>query len=84
MDVLNGTVLKIYELLDDVVNGNGSMKVKVEGYGLTKAGSSGSGSGAIGGVAALNSSSGGSSYSGYGVNSTSVSGNIDLGGWIMV
>lgn len=85
VDILNTTVIKIYELLDDVAHGNGSFKVKVEGYGLTKAGSSGSGSGAQGGVAALNSLNGGSvGSSGNGINSESVSGNVDLGGWIMV
>lgn len=77
IDILNNTVLKIYELLDEVVNGNGSVRVKVEGYGLTKSNSSGS----MGGVAGLSGSGG---YSGSGVNSTSVTSNIDLGGWIMV
>jgi hypothetical protein len=88
VDVLNTTVLKIYELLDDVANGGGSFKVKIEGYGLTKAGGSGSGSGALAGVSALNSSSGGSNSSsgtaGSGVNSGGVSGSIDLGGWTMI
>lgn len=92
--VLNETVLKIYELLDDVAHGNGCFKVKVEGYGLTKAGTS---SGSIGGVNALNnlssnpnSSISGTSLSGSGssanlasggVNSAGISGSIDFGGW---
>ena len=86
IDAINVSVVKIYELLNDVAKGNNSLSVRVEGYGLTKAGGSGAGSGAQGGVAALNSSNGGnySSGSGGGINSSSVSGNIDLGGWIMV
>ena len=38
--VLNDTVIKIYELLDDVVSGKQSLKVKVEEYGLTRSGGS--------------------------------------------
>ena len=74
IDVINATVLKIYELLDDVANGNKSLRVKVESYGLTKAGSSG----ALGGVAGLGSSSS------SGVNSSDVGGNVNLGGWTMI
>lgn len=79
IDSINSTVLKIYELLDAVANGKSSLSVKVEGYGLTKANSSG---GSIGGVAALddtNNAIGASSLS-----SSSVSGNISLGGWTSV
>lgn len=82
IDSINTTVLKIYELLDDVANGNGSLRVRVEGYGLTKAGNSSSG--ALGGVAALNSANGINGFSGAGVNSSSVSGSIDIGSWIMI
>lgn len=94
VDVLNQTVLQIYELLNDIANGDKSFKVKVEGYGLTKAGSSGNG--ALGGVggAANNSgiggtsggstgSSGGGSLGGGSVNGGGVGGSIDLGGWTM-
>ena len=87
VDAINVSVVKIYELLNDVAKGNNSLSVRVEGYGLTKAGGSGAGSGAQGGVAALNSANGGSyssGSSGNGINSSSVSGNVDLGGWIMV
>ena len=49
LDSINTTVIKIYELLDDVANGNRSMRVKVESYGLTTS------TGALGGVSALGS-----------------------------
>ena len=77
---LNNTVLKIYELLDDVVHGTGAVRVKVEGYGLTKSSSSSS---SLGGVGALsnNSSSGSSNSMSGGVNSSSTSGSLSLGGW---
>ena len=91
---INTTVLKIYELLDDVAHGNSYFRVKVEGYGLTKAGSSSS---SLGGVSALDalsnssngsystsisgSSSGGSSLAAGGVNSGSASNSINFGGW---
>lgn len=92
VNVLNTTVLKIYELLDDVAHGGGCFRVKVDSYGLTKAGSSNS----IGGVGALGNlsdngsafggnqnSTSGSSLSGGGVNSGGFGGNIDFGGWTM-
>jgi hypothetical protein len=78
VDILNQTVIKIYELLDEVASGKSSFNVKVEGYGLTKAG----GSGAMGGVAGVLSGSGNSgSGGGSPTNSTSVSGSVDFGGW---
>lgn len=81
VDVLNTTVLKIYELLDDVAHGNSYFRVKVDDYGLTKTNSSG----AQGGVASLdgsNSSSGGTSSSGSSYSgSNGISGNVSLGGW---
>jgi hypothetical protein len=81
IDTINTTVLKIYELLDGVTSGKSSFKVTVEGYGLTKAGSSGAGSGAMAGVAGLNSANGGNTST----SSTSgIGGNIDIGNWIMV
>jgi len=87
VDILNTTVIKIYELLDDVAHGNGSFTVKVDGYGLTKASSGG----AIGGVGGLSGGSGGTGGSSGGsaggslgsANSSSVSGSVDLGGWTM-
>ena len=85
IDSINTTVLKIYELLDDVANGKSSLKVKVEGYGLTRAGSSGAGSAAMGGVAGLNSANGGNmSTSSGSFSSSGIGGNIDIGNWIMV
>lgn len=78
VDVLNQTVIKIYELLENVAAGKNTFKVQVEGYGLTKAGSGG----AQGGVAGLGGSQGGSSGSkGLGVNSSGVSGSVDFGSW---
>lgn len=38
IDILNTSVVKIYELLDDVVHGNSSFRVNVDNYGLTKTG----------------------------------------------
>jgi hypothetical protein len=92
INVLNATVLKIYELLDDVAHGSGCFRVKVDSYGLTKAGSS-SVQGGVGALDSLGSesplgssvnsySSGGSNLSGGGVNSGGLSGgSIDFGGW---
>lgn len=90
VNVLNNTVLKIYELLDEVAHGSDSFKVQVEGYGLTKSGSNKALSKALGGTdylsdSASSGSSGSTSSSGGlssgGVNSTGVSGHISLGGW---
>jgi hypothetical protein len=78
IDSINETVLKIYELLDDVANGGSCLKVKVEGYGLTKAG--GGSVSALAGVSALNSLSNGGGGSNDAL-STSIGGNISLGGW---
>lgn len=61
VDVLNMYVLKMYELLDDVVSGKRNFTVKVAGYGLTK---SGNASNALGGVNGLLSNSSGSTSSG--------------------
>jgi hypothetical protein len=71
--IINTTVLKIYELLDDVVRGNSSLSVKVEGYGLTKANTASKlSSGAIGGIdGVVNNMSASLSNS-----STSISGNF--------
>jgi hypothetical protein len=79
VNVLNETVIKIYELLDDVASGKSCFKVKIEGYGLTKAGSS-SGS-ALGGASGAG-SLGGSSGSGVS-NSSGLGGNVDIGNWTM-
>jgi hypothetical protein len=87
VDVLNQTVIKMYELLEEVASGKSSFSVKVEGYGLTKAGS---GSGPIAGVNALdslssginnNSSNSSSGLSGGGVNSGGLGGSVSLSGW---
>ena len=86
IDTINATVLKIYELLDDVAHGNSYFRVKVEGYGLTKAGNSGS---SIGGVNALDSlgssinsqSNSSAGLSSGGVNSGGLGGSVSLSGW---
>lgn len=83
VDVLNQTVIKIYELLDEVASGKSSFSVKVEGYGLTRAGST------LGGVAALtagtagssNSNNSGNSISGGGGINGGINGSVDFGGW---
>lgn len=92
IDVLNTTVLKIYELLDDVAHGNSYFRVRVDEYGLTKASNGGNalaGVGALGGgVGSSNSGSGslgGSSATGSGtsggVRSNGIVGGVTLGGW---
>lgn len=88
IDSINATVLKIYELLDEVASGKSSFNVKVEGYGLTRAGSSGS---SIAGVNSLDSLSSSSSFgsqssssaglSSGGVNSSGLGGSVSLSGW---
>jgi hypothetical protein len=70
IDVINTTVLKIYEVLDSVASGKSSFSVKVEGYGLTKAGAAS----AAAGVSALANSLGSNS----GLNS--LSGGLSSGG----
>ena len=88
VDVLNQTVLQIYEILNDVANGDKSFKVKVEGYGLTKAGSSGTG--ALGGVNGAGAAGGGSGISNAGnggggsANGGGLGGSLDLGGWTTI
>ena len=84
VDVLNNTVIKIYELLDGVAKGSKTLRVRVDNYGLIGSGNndsntalSGSGnnnllgnSGSSGGNAGGNSaSSSGGSYSGTGTGS---------------
>jgi hypothetical protein len=90
---INTTILKIYELLDDVAHGGSYLKVRVDNYGLTKAGNSSSSLGGVGALDSLGSSSGssaavglggsagGSNIAGGGVNSGGIGGSIDFGGW---
>jgi hypothetical protein len=88
IDTINATVLKIYELLDEVASGKSSFNVKVEGYGLTRAGSNGS---SIAGVNSLDNLSSGTSISSQGssagglssggVNSGGLGGSVSLSGW---
>jgi hypothetical protein len=62
VDILNMTVVKIYELLDDVANGKQTLRVRVDSYGLTGANSTN----ALGGVSGLGGSYGSSSDLGGG------------------
>ena len=83
--ILNNTVIKIYELLDDVAKGDLSLRVRVDDYGLTRGGSSSS-SGSQGGSSLLSSGNAGTSVStnsqrGMGVSSGGINGNIELQGW---
>lgn len=87
VDVLNNTVIKIYELLDDVANGNSSFTVQVEGYGLTKTKSStGSSSGGsaldklINSASSLSGSGSSSGSNGAGGSSGGGSGGLGDGG----
>lgn len=65
---INQTVLKIYELLDDVANGNNSFKVRLADFGLTKSGGSS-------GSAGLNSDAG------HTTSSSSSASSSNFGGW---
>ena len=76
IDILNTTILKIYELLDDVAHGNSFFRVRVDDYGLTKASNGGD---ALGGVTGLGGSGAAASGSGSGSLGSSVSGNTSLG-----
>lgn len=71
--IINTTVLKIYELLDDVAHGKSSLSVKVSGYGLTSSRASSLGN-AQGGVAGLLSNASANSFndsvSGGGITNT--------------
>ena len=95
VDVLNETVIKIYELLEDVAHGSGVLKVKVEGYGLT--GTSGRPNGAMAGLDGIanstshsnitgagGSGSAGGNGAGSGLSGTGAGGSLDLGGWMLV
>lgn len=96
VDVLNQTALQIYEILNDVANGDKSFKVKVEGYGLTKAASRSNG--ALGGVSGAENNSNSGSYDngsssfnssgtiigGGSATNSGIGGSIDLGGWTMI
>jgi hypothetical protein len=68
VDVLNTTVIKIYELLDSVSRGSKTLRVRVDNYGLTGSSSTGS-QGGVDGL--LNSGAN---------NSGSLGGNSSLGG----
>lgn len=74
VDMLNTYVLKIYELLNDVAQGNKSLSVKMAGYGLI----GGSSSGAQGGVGGLSNNASSSSSNGGG-NGTSFGGSYVSG-----
>ena len=76
VDMLNETVLKIYELLDDVAKGKSSFKVQVDGYGLTKGGG-----GSQSGIAALTSNA---FAAGGATDSGSSGGGIDFGSWTSI
>jgi hypothetical protein len=96
VDMINSSVLKIYELLDNVANGKQTLRVRVDSYGLTGANNTN----ALGGVTGLSGSSnnssvssGGSIANGSGSNSfgsgesgrNGISGgSVDLGGWTMM
>lgn len=84
LDSLNTTVLKIYELLDDVAHGNSYLRVKVDNYGLTK-GSSSAAQGGVAGVNAItnaaNNGTLGNSVSGSSADYSSFGGSVSLGGW---
>lgn len=76
VDVLNGTVLKIYELLDSVTKGDRTIRVRVDSYGLTgtnHTNTSLNGSNSILG-------NGGNSATGGGFDDGSASGNNGAGG----
>ena len=90
VDMINSTVLKIYELLDNVTKGNQTLRVRVDSYGLTGSNSTG---GSQGGVTGLLNNTGAYNSNDSTNNSTSVdglgisrggTGAAELGGWTMM
>ena len=85
IDSINESVVKIYELLDNVTKGNQTLRVRVDSYGLTNLNNSN----AIGGVSGIlsnNSTSnslGGNGGNGSSFGGTDSHGAINLGGWTM-
>lgn len=92
VDMINTTVLKIYELLDGVTKGSQTLRVRVENYGLTGAGNTGAQGGVSGllngGTSTGFSESAGASTGGFSSSNTGTSGGsggaVDLGGWTMM
>jgi hypothetical protein len=64
VDILNNTVIKIYELLDDVATGSKTLRVRIDNYGLTGLPNSSSQSNTAGLGSTGSSSLGGNSSSG--------------------
>ena len=88
VDILNETVIKIYELLDEVANGKSCFTVKVEGYGLTKAtGTSNAALAGLDSIANAANQGGGGAGGGAGGGSNAgltgmgAGGSMTLGGW---
>ncbi len=89
VDELNQTVLKIYELLDDVVKGSATFRVRVDSYGLVNGGNHSGSSNFLAGPAGLAGQSAAlAAKSGFvgnaptsGINQF-FSGALDVGGWL--
>lgn len=92
VDEINATVLKIYKLLDDVVNGSSTLRVRVDSYGLVNAGNHGGRNSYLAGPAGLAGQSANlAAQSGYIGNAPSAgggmsqffSGAVDIGNWVL-
>jgi hypothetical protein len=90
VDEINATVFKIYKLLDDVVNGSSTLRVRVERYGLVDGGDHGNRTSFLAGPAGLASYSAGvAAANGYMNNAAVDSGNqffggsVNVGNWLL-
>jgi hypothetical protein len=94
VDVMNSTVLKIYEILDEVAKGSKTLRVRVDNYGLTGNNKLNNSQGGVNGLAGndtgllndtsiANGSTGGISGGGLSNSASSSQSVTNLGGWIV-
>jgi hypothetical protein len=92
VDEINTNVLKIYKLLDDVVHGTSTLRVRVDSYGLVNGGNHGGSTSFLAGPAGLASQSASlAAQSGYIGTAASAAGGfsqyfpgaLDIGNWVL-
>jgi hypothetical protein len=91
VDEINATVLKIYQLLDDVVKGSSTLRVRVDSYGLVDGGNHGGRNSFLAGPAGIASQANNvAAASGYignvpppSSNNMFFSGALDVGSWVL-
>jgi hypothetical protein len=87
VDMINSSVLKIYELLDDVAKGTKTLRVRVDNYGLTNDAKSTKSQGGVNGLAGNNAGYSNDTMSSNGGITSSLSNNhtnnsvTNLSGW---